>query len=68
MTDRLGHQIFNAANDNHSVNLSSQELYEQYYQGVPVKDDELLREGSEETFYSNKKAKTMLGWAEKHNW
>ena len=62
--DGLGYQIFNASNDNHSVNLSSAEIIERFYQGVPQK-----REISgEETFYSSEKAKTLLGFNPVHNW
>jgi nucleoside-diphosphate-sugar epimerase len=62
--DGLGFQIFNASNDDHSVGLSTSEIIEQYYQGVPL-TKEL---GENETFYSNEKAKKLLGFAPKHNW
>ncbi len=63
-TDGLGFEIFNASNDNHSVNLSTKELIGRYYQGVEIKRDM----GEEETVYSNAKAKDMLGFAPVHNW
>ncbi|MFY0680463.1 MAG: NAD(P)-dependent oxidoreductase [Thalassovita sp.] len=62
-TDGLGFEIFNASNDDHSVNLSTQELIDTYYQDVPAKPM-----GPEETFYSNAKAKALLGFAPKHSW
>ncbi|MFK7765666.1 MAG: NAD-dependent epimerase/dehydratase family protein [Mariniblastus sp.] len=63
-TDGLGFQIFNASNDDHSVDLSTQELIDRYYDGVPVKH----QMGKYETFYSNAKAKKVLGFSEQHNW
>lgn len=62
-TDGLGFQIFNVSNDEHSVAKSSNELIERYYKGVPIKSDEL-----KETFFSNTKAKKLLGFAPQHNW
>uniref|UniRef100_A0A7S0Q946 NAD-dependent epimerase/dehydratase domain-containing protein n=1 Tax=Coccolithus braarudii TaxID=221442 RepID=A0A7S0Q946_9EUKA len=64
VTDGLGYQIFNAANDDHSVALTTQQLLDKYYVGVPVK----RQMGEYEGLYSNAKAKTMLGWSEQHNW
>ncbi len=63
-TDGLGFQIFNASNDDHSVQLSTPEIIERYYQGVEQKRPM----GEHETFYSNDKAKRLLGWAPRHNW
>ncbi len=62
-TDGLGFQIFNASNDNHSVANSTADLMAQYYEGVPA-----APMGEDETFYSNKKAKELLGFAPEHNW
>lgn len=63
-TDGLGYEVFNVANDDHSVALSSAEICARYYEGVPV-----TREmGETETFYSNAKAKSMLGFQPKHSW
>mmetsp|Transcript_76551 Transcript_76551/g.127614 ORF Transcript_76551/g.127614 Transcript_76551/m.127614 type:complete len:328 (+) Transcript_76551:16-999(+) len=64
MTNGLGFQIFNAANDDHSVNLTTAELLERYYAGVPVRK----KLGEFEGLYSNAKAKELLGWSEQHNW
>ena len=62
-TDGLGFQIFNVSNDNHSVGLSSKELIDRYYKTVPIKSDEIPQ-----SFYSNEKAKRLLGFKPKHNW
>lgn len=62
-TDGLGYQLFNVANDDHSVGLSTQELIDTYYQGVPVAEM-----GRHQTFYANDKAKKLLGFTPKHNW
>jgi nucleoside-diphosphate-sugar epimerase len=62
-TDGLGYQIFNVSNDNHSVGLSSKELIDRYYKNVPIKSDEIPQ-----SFYSNEKAKRLLGFKPNHNW
>ncbi len=59
----LGFEIFNVSNDDHSVANSSAELIEEFYQGVPVGDI-----GPRESFYSNKKAKALLGYEPQHSW
>ena len=61
--DGLGFQIFNVSNDNHSVGLSSKELIDRYYKNIPIKSDEIPQ-----SFYSNEKAKRLLGFKPKHNW
>ena len=61
--DGLGFQIFNVSNDNHSVGLSSKELIDRYYKNVPIKSDEIPQ-----SFYSNEKAKRLLGFKPKYNW
>ena len=63
-TDGLGYQIFNASNDDHSVDLTTQEIIDRYYAGVPQNRPM----GEYETFYSNAKAKQLLGFSEQHNW
>lgn len=63
-TDGLGYQVFNVSNDDHSVAATTQDLIERFYQGV-----EQRREmGEFETFYSNKKAREMVGFAPEHRW
>jgi nucleoside-diphosphate-sugar epimerase len=62
-TDGLGYQVFNVSNDDHSVGLTSEELINIYYQQVPVKPDEVPK-----SFYSNEKAKRLLGFKPEHSW
>ncbi|WP_293449469.1 NAD(P)-dependent oxidoreductase [Planktotalea sp.] len=62
-TDGLGFEIFNGANDDHSVGLTTPEIIERYYGGVAA-----APMGEFETFFSNKKAKAMLGFAPEHHW
>jgi len=63
-TDGLGFQIFNVANEDHSVRLTTSEIRERFYQGVPMKREM----GEDETFYSIEKAKRLLGFAPRHGW
>ncbi|TVP71360.1 MAG: NAD(P)-dependent oxidoreductase [Rhodobacteraceae bacterium] len=61
--DRLGYQVFNVANDTHSVAETSDALIARFYKGVP-----LTRPiDPQESFYSNAKAKALLGFAPQHN-
>ncbi|QMU59978.1 MAG: NAD-dependent epimerase/dehydratase family protein [Boseongicola sp.] len=63
-TDGLGYQVFNVSNDEHSVTESTGDLLRDYYQDVSV-----TRElGETETFFSNQKAKDLLGFAPQHSW
>ena len=62
--DGLGYQVFNVANDTHSVDLSTSELIDKFYPAVRI-----ARElGPRETFYSNTKAKKLLGFQPQHDW
>ena len=63
-TDGLGYQVFNVSNDDMSVSISSDEVKASFYQGV----EERGTMGPDETFYSNAKAKRMVGFAPKHSW
>ena len=63
-TDGLGFQIFNASNNDHSVALSTSEIIERFYEGVPV----TKTMGESETFYSNAKARELLGFEPEHSW
>lgn len=63
-TDGLGYQIFNAANDDNSVSIPSAEIRRRFYEGVPLTRDM----GEHETFYSNEKAKRLLGFQPAHSW
>jgi len=62
--DGLGYQVFNASNDTHSVNIPTKDLIAQYYADVPQKAEM----GEYETFYSNRKAREVLGFREEHDW
>ncbi len=63
-TNGLGYEVFNVSNDGHSVDRTTPELIEEFYADVP-----LTREmGAHETFYANRKAKEMLGFAPAHDW
>jgi nucleoside-diphosphate-sugar epimerase len=63
-TDGLGYQVFNVANDDTSVGMSSAEVYDRFYAGIPRR-----REMSEfETFYANDKAKRLVGFTPAHGW
>ena len=62
-TDGLGFEVFNVSNDDHSVALDTDALVARYYEGVPVADM-----GPRETFYSNAKAKRMVGFKPAHSW
>jgi len=61
--DGLGYQVFNVANDTHSVGADTDTLLSEFYAGVPV----TRAIGPRESFYSNAKAKRMLGFAPQHN-
>ena len=63
-TDGLGYEVFNVSNNDHSVALTTQELIERFYDGVPVKKEM----GMNETFYANDKAKRLVGFAPEHHW
>lgn len=63
-TDGLGYEIFNAANDDTSVNISSAEIRKRYYEDVPLKREM----GENETFFCNHKAKRLLGFQPEHSW
>lgn len=63
-TDGLGYQVFNASNDDNSVSIPSAEIRKRFYEGVP-----LTREmGEHETFFSNEKAKRLLGFQPRYSW
>ncbi len=63
-TDGLGYQIFNVSNDDTSVGIPSDEVYERFYAGVARRRDM----GRYETFYANDKAKRLVGFAPRHSW
>ena len=62
--DGLGFQVFNAANDQNGAVISTKELAERFFPGVPI-----TRElGEYEALYSNRKIREVLGFKEQHNW
>ncbi len=63
-TDGLGYEVFNVSNDDMSVGITSDEVIARFYQGVPQK----RAMGRDETFYSNDKAKRLVGFQPKHSW
>lgn len=63
-TDGLGYQVFNVANADMSVGITSDEVKAQFYTGVR----ETREMGKDETFYAIDKAKRMVGFAPKHSW
>ncbi|MEQ8341268.1 MAG: NAD(P)-dependent oxidoreductase [Marinovum algicola] len=63
-TDGLGYEVFNVANDDLSVELTNAEVRSRFYDGVPLRREM----GEAETFYSNRKAKEMLGFQPAHSW
>src|SRR5689334_14136667 len=62
--DGLGYQVFNAVNNETASNLPTRMLIERFYPKVPVKGslDEY------ETLLSNRKAREVLGFRQKHSW
>ena len=62
--DGLGYEVFNVSNDDLSVGITSGQVIEQFYQGVEVRSEM----GENETFFSNKKAKKLVGFQPKHSW
>jgi len=63
-TDGLGYEVFNVANDDTSVAITSDEIYARFYAGVPRRHDM----GMYDTFYANDKAKRLVGFAPRHSW
>ena len=63
-TDGLGYEVFNVSNDDLSVGITTQEVIDRFYQGVPQKRDM----GANETIYTNNKAKRLVGFSPQHSW
>ncbi|MGR3270918.1 NAD(P)-dependent oxidoreductase [Thalassococcus profundi] len=63
-TDGLGFEVFNVANEDVSVALSTSEIIARYYEGVPVRREM----GETETFYDISKARRMVGFSPRHRW
>ncbi len=62
--DGLGFQVFNAGNDHNGAIITSKELAEQFFPGVPI-SREL---GEHEALFSNRKIREVLGFKEQHHW
>ena len=62
--DGLGYQVFNAVNNDSSSDLPTAELVRRYYPNVPVRGEM----GEFESLLSNRKAREVLGFHEKHHW
>lgn len=63
-TDGLGFEIFNVANADMSVAITTAEVIERFYAGVEVRREL----GRDETFYSIDKARALLGYEPQHSW
>lgn len=63
-TDGLGYEVFNVANDDMSVGLTTDEVISRFYKDVPLR----RAMGRDETFYSNAKAKRLVGFTPRHSW
>jgi len=63
-TDGLGYEVFNVANDDSSVAITSDEVMARFYAGVEQRGDM----GPHDTFYSNAKARRMVDFAPQHGW
>ncbi len=61
-TDGLGYEVFNVSNDDSSVGIPSAQVIEEFYKDVALKRNI----GEFETFYSNDKAKRLVGFTPKH--
>ena len=62
--DGLGYEVFNVSNNDSSVAIDATEVIERYYKDVPQKN----KVTGLETFYSNEKAKRMLGFDAPSRW
>jgi nucleoside-diphosphate-sugar epimerase len=62
--DGLGFQVFNGASNDTSSDLPTKELLKRFYPKVPVKGEL----GEFETLLSNRKAREMLGFKQRHFW
>lgn len=63
-TDGLGYQVFNVSNNDHSVAVESEELQRRFYADVEIRK----QVGPSETFYSNEKARKLVGFEPEHSW
>jgi len=63
-TDGLGYEVFNVANADMSVALTTDEVRERFYDGVEVRRSM----DPHETFYSIEKGRRLLGYEPQHSW
>jgi len=63
-TDGLGYEVFNVANADMSVSVTTDEVRERFYAGV----EQRRPMGPDETFYSIDKARRLLGYEPEHSW
>ena len=63
-TDGLGYQVFNVANPDTSVRISTEEVIARFYAGVPVRRNI----AGNDTVYAIDKARNLVGFAPKHGW
>ncbi|MGP9807868.1 NAD-dependent epimerase/dehydratase family protein [Halomonas sp. AOP12-C2-37] len=63
-TDGLGYEVFNVANNDLSVGLTNAQVIERFYPNVPLRREM----GEFETFYSNDKARRLVGFAPTYSW
>ena len=63
-TDGLGYEVFNVSNDDMSVGITTDEVIARFYGSVEVRG----KMGKDETFFSNKKARKMVGFRPQHSW
>ena len=63
-TDGLGFEIFNAGNDENSVNITNDEILAEFFPHVAVSRDL----GPHEALFSNRKIREVLGFKEQHSW
>ncbi len=62
--DGLAYEVFNVANADMSVALTTTEVRDRFYGGVTL----ARQMGRDETFYSIDKARELLGYAPQHSW
>ncbi|MEI4272764.1 NAD(P)-dependent oxidoreductase [Klenkia sp. LSe6-5] len=63
-TDGLGYEVFNVANADMSVAVTTDEVRQRFYAGV----EQRRPMGPDETFYSIDKARQLLGYEPQHSW
>ncbi|MGO4916234.1 NAD-dependent epimerase/dehydratase family protein [Pseudogemmobacter sp. W21_MBD1_M6] len=63
-TDGLGFQMFNAGNDENSVNMPNADILADFFPDVPLSRDL----APHEALFSNRKIREMLGFREQHSW